>query len=64
MTDYIKEPKPVTASVGALARVLNTRRCPKCKTAAKSAVYSNDAGDEVVKIKYVCGCVGVAKVKG
>lgn len=64
-TEYIKEPRPVVPSAGALARVLKVRRCPKCKTAAaKSAVYSNNQNEAVVKIEYTCGCVGIATVKG
>lgn len=62
--EYIKEPKPVVPSANALARVLNTRRCPKCKTTtAVSAVYSNSKGKAVVKIEYTCGCVSMAAIK-
>ena len=62
--EYIKEPRPVVPSVGALARVLKVRRCPKCKTtAAKSAVYSNSQNKAVVKIEYTCGCVSMAAIK-
>jgi hypothetical protein len=64
MTNYITEAKPVNAaSANALANVTRTRTCPKCKAVAVGALYSNTYGEAEVKIRYACGCVGVAKVK-
>ena len=65
MTNYITEATPVNAaSANALANAIKTRTCPECKEPAVGALYSNNKGVEVVKIRYACGHIGVAKVKG
>jgi RNase P subunit RPR2 len=64
MTNYITEAKPVNASsANALVNAIKTRTCPECNAVAVGVLYSNTYGEAVVKIRYDCGHIGVAKVK-